>query len=404
MKQNPHKILFFCSALLMLVAILYAWSVFATHLEETCNWTRVATSAVFTVSICSYCVGSIISGFLQSRCTVSTKLRTAGTLLFGGFLLAGLCPNQMGILIGYGISCGCAVDIVYNALLGYAIKWFPGGPGVCNGVLLTSYGLATFPITAVAGWLLRSFGWRGTMLSFGLVEGVLVFFSGFLFTQIPSSKTRLRSGKETTSAPTISALRSRSFVCLFIWLMIITTICLAIVGSATQMTLVFDVPTALANLTPGIISVFGCMGRLGVGKLFDAVGNIKSTLLDNILVILAIIHMLIAFWTSAYSVFIIGCLLLCIGYGGMASLCACLVRSLFGAQNYSLNLSVISLQMIPASILGPIFGSSIYEFSKSYTTVCISFLVLGLLGIPLIICGLKAKGSSYRTSPRHDLC
>ena len=81
--------------------------------------------------------------------------------------------------------------------------------------------------------------------------------------------------------------------------------------------------------------------------------------------------------------FFIGCLLPSIGYGGMASLCACLVRALLGAKNYSFDLSIISLQMIPASIIGPILGSRIYETHKNYTTVCLSFLVFGLIGIPL---------------------
>ena len=190
-------------------------------------------------------------------------------------MLTGLCPTQTGILIGYGMLCGCAVGIVYNTLLGYAITWFPKNTGVCNGVLPACYGLATFPITAIAECLLNAFGWRGAMVSFGLAEGALCSFAGFLFTQGPSLETQLREEKDTIPESVVSVLRSRPVVCSLIWLMMITTIGLAIVGSATQMTLVFAVPAALANLTSGIIPVFVCIGRLSIGKLFDTVGNNK---------------------------------------------------------------------------------------------------------------------------------
>lgn len=107
-------------------------------------------------------------------------------------------------------------------------------------------------------------------------EGALFSFAGFLFTQGPSLETQLREEKDTIPESVVSVLRSRPVVCSLIWLMMITTIDLAIVGSATQMTLVFAVPAALANLTSGIIPVFLCIGRLSIGKLFDTVGNNKK--------------------------------------------------------------------------------------------------------------------------------
>lgn len=160
-------------------------------------WRRVIIGAVLRLLLCSLCpyvptalgqssadFAALLDGFRKTA-----DLRDA---FARRFLLTGLCPTQTGILIGYGMLCGCAVGIVYNTLLGYAITWFPKNTGVCNGVLPACYGLATFPITAIAECLLNAFGWRGAMVSFGLAEGALFSFAGFLFTQGPSLETQLR--------------------------------------------------------------------------------------------------------------------------------------------------------------------------------------------------------------------
>ena len=117
--------------------------------EGIYSWSRVETSGVFTLSMCSYCAGSLLSGFLSGapkalNTSVVRRRRAAPRVPSGGRLH----PLFAGVALGYGVLCGCGVGMAYNILLGYAAWWFPDRPGSCNGLLLTCYGFS-FP------WRLR---------------------------------------------------------------------------------------------------------------------------------------------------------------------------------------------------------------------------------------------------------
>ena len=119
MGKKRWAVLALCCVLLMSVAVLYAWSVFVIPLEGIYSWSRVETSGVFTLSMCSYCAGSLLSGFLSARLRPRTLLWCAGGALLPGFLLAGgSTPSFAGVALGYGVLCGCGVGMAYNILLG----------------------------------------------------------------------------------------------------------------------------------------------------------------------------------------------------------------------------------------------------------------------------------------------
>lgn len=78
-----------------------------------------------------------------------------------------------------------------------------------------------------------------------------------------------------------------------------------------------------------------------------------------------------------------GMVLLGISYSGMSSLCAASVRELFGTRHYSENISIMSLQVIVSSALGPLLCGITYTRWKSYELVCGGLLLLSLIGLLL---------------------
>ena len=92
-------------------------------------------------------------------------------------------------------------------------------------------------------------------------------------------------------------------------------------------------------------------------------GGHRSALWDSLIMAVAMALMVISFLLDRLPLLLLGLGLLGIGYGGMSSLCAALVRDLFGPRHYPQNLAIMSLQMVPASLLGPMLGSSLYTLS-----------------------------------------
>lgn len=102
MGKKRWAVLALCCVLLMSVAVLYAWSVFVIPLEGIYSWSRVETSGVFTLSMCSYCAGSLLSGFLSARLRPRTLLWCAGGALLprvpsGGRLHPLFCGRGPGL-------------------------------------------------------------------------------------------------------------------------------------------------------------------------------------------------------------------------------------------------------------------------------------------------------------------
>ncbi len=392
MEKKPWYILTQCCLLLMSVAVLYVWSVYVTHLEQVYGWTRLETSGVFTLSICAYCAGSLLSGFLSVRIEIRYLLWIAGGLLFAGFLISAVQTTVFAVACGYGGLCGCGVGMAYNAILSVAARWFPDKPGMCNGVLLTCYGFATFPMAAITNHLLAALGWKQTLLIFAVFECAVLFLGGLQFKRFPNQdRSNSITEKCKQDCSPFQMFRAGHFYAVFFWLMTLTASGLAAIGSAAQMALDLGAKSGTAALLAGVISAAGCIGRLGFGKIFDMLGNRKSALCDSLIMVAAITIMTFSFLFHSLIVLFIGLMLLGISYGGMSSLCASLVRGLFGTKYYPRNLSIMSLQMIPASLLGPLLGSSIYAYWENYKMVCIILLLLDLIGTALIVFNLKTR-------------
>lgn len=146
-----------------------------------------------------------------------------------------------------------------------------------------------------------------------------------------------------------------------------------------------------AALLSGVVTAFGCAGRLAFGRLFDMLGGHRSALWDSLIMAVAMALMVISFLLDRLPLLLLGLGLLGIGYGGMSSLCAALVRDLFGPRHYPQNLAIMSLQMVPASLLGPMLGSSLSTQWGSYGAVCLLLLPLNLAGALLISRSLRCS-------------
>lgn len=90
-----------------------------------------------------------------------------------------------------------------------------------------------------------------------------------------------------------------------------------------------------AALLSGVVTAFGCAGRLAFGRLFDMLGGHRSALWDSLIMAVAMALMVISFLLDRLPLLLLGLGLLGIGYGGMSSLCAALVRDLFGPRPLS---------------------------------------------------------------------
>lgn len=384
MKRKKLFMLILGCITLFFIAVLYIWSVFISPLEQEFGWDCFETSGIFTLSICTFCVGSILAGLLFMRFKSSGLLRIGAICLFCGFGLAAAGNTLILLYIGYGGFCGLGIGICYNTILTCCNSWFADKRGLCNGILLMVYGFGAMIMSVVAERLIQLFKWRLVFWTFGIIETFILIIASFFL--IPYSDRTYSKREETSSTNDVSTLhmlKTSSFYKAFLWLVIISSCGLVTVGNAAPIALEIGIKPALASVLTGFVSAVGGFGRLMFGRIYDLNGRKKTMIFDTICCIFALFFIICALCYKAIPLLFIGFLFLGLGFGGMASISTIIVRDLYGLHYYSKNLSIMGLQLIPASLLGPLLSAAIYSMTGSYIEMFVVLLILCLIAIYL---------------------
>lgn len=378
---------------LLFLGLIYAWSVFVTPLEQEFGWVRSQTSLVFTFSMSSFCVGGFISGLLLRKRSARFVFRIAAICMLAGFFLASRTQSLWHIFLSYGVLCSLGVGFGYNATVGTAAKWYPEKPGLCSGLLLTGFGLGALLLGTGASFLITRNGWRSTFLMFSLLFS-LVLFAGSLLLRAPASveadtlPARPQSAQNAQGYAPREMLRRPSFWFLFSWALLLSAVGFSVIGQAVPFAMETGAPVAIATMASGMISVCNGVSRLAFGGLFDKLGRKTAMLLDTAVLTVSIPVLYAASLINSVPLVVAGFLLLGAGYGGVPALVASSTNHMYGVRHYALNYGAATLNILPASLLGPVLAGSIRTLYGSYTPL---FPVLLALCLPaaVLLAGIK---------------
>lgn len=129
----------------------------------------------------------------------------------------------------------------------------------------------------------------------------------------------------------------------------------------------------------GLISIFNGVGRVIFGGLFDRIRRLKTIILNNMLFLLSIFILMLAINESKFILIIICFITIGLSYGGTTLTNSAFVNEFYGSKNYSVNLSLINMNLFVAS-----FGSTIacllYDASGSYFSTLITMIIAVVVG------------------------
>ena len=366
----------------LLIGLIYAWSIFVAPLEAEFGWTRAQTSATFTVSMISFCIAGMVSGAVIKRHAPRLIVLLAAGLLCVGFVAASRINSVLGLYISYGVFCGAGVGLSYNAVISTVSKWFPTKTGVISGVLLMCFGFGGMVLGTLASALIVAMSWRTTFLVFAvLFAAVLAAFSLGIraprsgeLAERPTAQQRTANAAQTEMTAA-QMLRRPSFWLYFLWATVLSAAGLAIIGNSSMIAQEIGASVAAAATITGMLSICSGLGRVAIGIIFDRFGRAVSAACTNVLMILAMAVIVAAAVGSSVPVFVAGGILLGFGYGSIPPQNASFVNQFYGTQNYALNFSIMNLNLIPASILGPLVAGMIQTQTGSYFSMYIILLV-----------------------------
>lgn len=387
--------------LVMLFAgLVYAWSVLARPIAEFfTTWSSTQLSFTFTLCMMFFCLGGLITGILSKKYEPKLMLKISAMLFLIGFLVSSRSNSIITLYIGYGVIAGFASGIAYNSIMGNITKFFPDCPGLISGILLMGFGFGSFIIGKVYQYLTPSGvgidKWRTSFLVFGIILFAVIFVASFIVRK-PNSKEMEEISKlvvkdandkekEEVNLTPSEMLKEKSFWLFFTWAILLSAAGLAVVSQASGIVMEVDKNCSEGTVSTvvGLISIFNGIGRVIFGGLFDKIGRLKTMMLNNILFIIAIIVIILSINTRQFSFIIIGFIVMGLSYGGVTPTNSAFVSAFYGSKNYSVNLSLVNMNLLIASF-GSTIAGSLYDSSGSYFSTLIAMIVAVAIGTIII--------------------
>ncbi|MBO7709219.1 MAG: MFS transporter [Lachnospiraceae bacterium] len=397
---------FFGVAVLLCVGMVYAWSVLSGPIAaEYPGWSKAQLSLTFTIVMIMFCIGCLVGGFLNRKLSSGVFLWISSVLFLTGFIITSRMHSRVMLYLGFGVICGFASGLAYNAVMGTVGKWFPDCQGLISGILLMGFGLSSF----IVGKLYQAFtpettgAWRNSFLIIGIIIAAVLAVCGFVirpprdeekeaFLRGNGNASQKQAGKAGKTGGAVNPvametetsvmLRRPGFWLYFLWAILVSAAGLALVSQAGGIAReVGDTVSAGTIATVvGLISIFNGIGRVIFGSLYDKAGRSFVMQAVNVLFIVTAAIIFAALKGHSFALLIAGFVLGGISYGGVTPTNSAFISSYYGMLHYPMNFAVINTNLILASF-GSTIAGALYDSSQSYMSTCLMMCLLAAVGI-----------------------
>lgn len=373
---------------LLMSGLMYAWSVLSIPIKlDLPSINQGQISLVFTFAMASFCLGGLANGLLKISGRGKISILLATILMPIGYILSSFTIDITQITIGYGILVGFSVGIVYAYILSNITCLFPGKQGIISGILLFGFGMSSLVFGPIYTKLVSGSPdmWRTLFRYYGLIMLAALVISAIL---IPDQNPKKDSNTDDRSTNPSTMIRTSAFWIIFSFCLIVSGTGLAIISQGANIVnlSIKNISQERIALYIGIISISNGFGRVLIGHVFDTLGYLYSMRIITITALLSQILLILNMSIGSSALILLAFILLGISYGGSPSFNSAIAIKLFGQRYYSINLSLLNLQLLIASTFSTISGnlfdrynSYLPTFYLSIGAVLLAFILIFLL-------------------------
>ena len=380
-------------AVLLLSGLVYAWSVLSGPIAtEFPQWSAAQLSLTFTIVMSFFCIGGLMGGLLSGKGSQKVYLWVSAALFLAGFLLTANMRSLLMLYLGFGVICGFASGLSYNAVLGTVGKWFPDKAGLVSGILLMGFGLSSF----LVGKLYQTFtpetvgAWRHSFVALGIIAAAVMAVGGLLLEKpdagfVPPIAAQSRKkyiNPVAAELDTAAMLKTPTLWLFYLWAILLSAAGLVLVSQASGIAREIGAGISAGTIATvvGLISIFNGIGRVIFGGMFDRAGRSRTMQVINGLFLVTAAILVAALKLGSFPVLVAGFIIGGLAYGGVTPGNAAFVSSYYGMKHYSLNLSVVVTNLLFASF-GSTIAGALYDATQSYFSVYLMIAGLAAVGI-----------------------
>jgi MFS transporter, OFA family, oxalate/formate antiporter len=391
-------VLCFGALMMLFSGLIYAWSIFVAPLEAEFGWNRGQTSFVFTLSMSISILGQIVGGRSVSRGRGGRYLRLAAVMLVAGFFAASGIRSLPGLYLSYGVVCGFAVGICYNAVIAMTVGRFPDRVGFASGVLLMAFGLGSLVLGTVTTSLILAFGWRTAFRALAAGFGAVMLAGSFIIgSGSRASGVDIRANANADPRPA-QMLRDPAYPRFFLWATAMSAAGLLIIGHSAAFAADLGASLSTAALSAGFLSLFNGGGRLVFGFVYDKNGFTRSAALAGILLTAATAGLIGALCSRQLWALFVSYAALGLAYGAIPVSVSAFTKERYGGRYYGVNLGITNLNIVGASFIGPWLAGLLRARWESYLPALL--LMLALIAAGFFLAPRRAaQGLQPRSRP-----
>jgi OFA family oxalate/formate antiporter-like MFS transporter len=250
----------------------YGWTLFVNPIDAKYHWGRAAIQVAFSLFVLLETWLIPIEGYMVDRFGPKWVVIVGGILVGIAWVMNSVASSlpllYFGAAIG-GIGTGC----VYGTCVGNALKWFPGRRGLAAGITASGFGAGAAITIGPIRSMIDASGYEHAFLTFGLIQGGIVFVLGWLLLAPPPSLAALAvKPSQTTHGYTPGdVLKSPVFYVMYVMFVLIAAGGLTMAASMAPIADDFKISKIPVDLFGMLMPALGF--ALFLNRIFDGVGR-----------------------------------------------------------------------------------------------------------------------------------
>jgi len=168
----------------MIANLQYGWTLFVNPMHDKMGWTTAQIQVAFSVFVLTETWLVPIEGWLMDKFGPRP-------VVLGGGVLAGLSwvlnsyAASLEMLYFSAVVAGVGAGCVYGTCVANALKWFPDKRGLAAGLTAAGFGAGAAVTVIPISNMIRSSGYESAFLTFGLIQGAVVFVASLFLVRAP---------------------------------------------------------------------------------------------------------------------------------------------------------------------------------------------------------------------------
>jgi MFS transporter, OFA family, oxalate/formate antiporter len=382
----------------------YCFTLFTPGMKEQFRGVPYSSIAlIFSIFVLFETWPVPLAGALIDRFGIRQLMLVGSAFVGAGWIGGGLAATSVfQLYIWYGLIAGLGCGIIYVAVVGNAIRWFPDRRGLAAGITAAGFGggsaLTPIPISLT----IQSMGWGHAMAAWGAVQGGVIFLLA-LYLHAPEPGWRPlgwdpaaihRVVQTSVDYTWKQTLRMPEFYLLYLIHFLISLGGLMTLGNLSEIarslhvdhTTIFGISiVAFAATANGISST---ASRIICGAASDRAGR------ENTMAIVFLVEATCIFAVTQISgnpiLFVIIFPLVFFGYGQLNTLLSATTGDLFGSRHASANFGMVYTGKGAAAVFSG-WGAAAVAAAFAGSFVAPYYIAAGcdVLAAVLAFCALK---------------